>query len=56
MLCYRGRSRIRALLRLTGTIKRMLLYVKLTKGAMQGPLGGIGRHGDYLGDAGSHRD
>ena len=34
------------------------MYVKLTKGAMQGPLGDIGRHGDgdYLGDTGSHRD
>ena len=23
---------------------------------MQGPLGDIGRHGDYLGDTGRHRD
>ena len=29
---------------------------KFTKGAMQGPLGDIGRHGDYLGDTGRHRD
>ena len=32
------------------------MYVKLTKGAMQGPLGDIGRHGDYLGDTDRHRD
>ena len=32
------------------------MCIKFTKGAMQGPLGDIGRHGDYLGDTDKHRD
>ena len=35
---------------------RKQMCIKFTKGAMQGPLGDIGRHGDYLGDTGTHRD
>ena len=31
------------------------MCIKFTKGAMQGPLGDIGRHGDYFGDTGRHR-